>query len=652
MKKIAENVMEEAGKKGVDKAIDLLVDKFVLPKLEKALNSPQDIILLRDLLKEYLNKKYDNDKYMNTIVFQHESKTIDELYIPLTIIQGGKKNGITVNENVKNIFSEPNKLLIIDTAGTGKSTLVKYLSILCVKNEWGIPFVIELRKMEKNQSIENFMVKEIQLSNKNIKAVDIKDLIRRGDFIFFFDGYDEILEENKTYITKEIREFVTYASNNNFILTSREDDWLSEFGDFLKYKIKPLSKSEAYDLIKKYDGYGETSKNLIEEIEKDENYIALKEFLGNPLMVSLLYLTYRYKSVLQYKKNIFYRQVFDALYDRHDTVKGVGVVHVKKSKLDSEDFRRVLCAMGFISMKNGMVEFDKDQVLDLIKRSINVFPEIKTNTKDFLDDILHAVPLFIEEGIEYKWAHKSFAEYFAAVFICKECKEHEEKILNDILKRERNQRFYNMLDFCYDIDYKAVVENLAYPILNQYVTFYDNMLQKDNKSELWEEEIFHRFISDIYLVKIDNKVRAKDRNIIDDYFEAWRLLEREGINSFSYANYLSKSENIILMTQRKCAYIIVKLLFLKGMDIFKKVKVKSYPTKFLKNINKIGVYNIFCEKRGESLLLNFHDAMMSIIYHSDSDFKGNVLDIVKCRNKIQEIEMEKKKLSNDFFSLV
>lgn len=134
MNKLIDGMTETAGKKGIEKTIDLLVERFINPKLDKFINAPQDIFILKDLFNEYLKEKYDKDQYINTIVFQNESKTIDELYIPLTIIQNGKRNkSMILDENMKNIFEMPNKLLIIDTAGTGKSTLVKFLSNFCVE---------------------------------------------------------------------------------------------------------------------------------------------------------------------------------------------------------------------------------------------------------------------------------------------------------------------------------------------------------------------------------------------------------------------------------------------------------------------------------------------------------------------------------------
>lgn len=651
MKELGTKMVEEAGKKGVGKAIDLLFDKYVNPKLEKIINSPQDILYLEEQFKTYLNKRYDIDKYINTIVFSNENKTIEDLYIPLTIIQNGKRNKLVLNKTMKNIFSLPIKYLIIDTAGTGKSTLVKFLSTHCIENSWGYPFVIELRRLEKDQSIEDYILKDVQLICEKIKYVDIKDLIRRGDFIFFLDGYDEITEDKKDCVTETIRKFVTSADCNSFIITSRDDDLLNQFGDFTKFCVKELSEKEAYELIRRYDNYGDVSKNLIEEIEKDENFDVIKEFLGNPLLVSLLYMSYEYNRILHHKKSIFYRQVYDALYFRHDSIKGNANIHEKKSKLDLESFRKVLCAMGFLSVKQGKVEFTKDEIIQLINDSVKFFPDISTDENCFLHDILQAVPLFKEEGVSYKWVHKSFSEYFASVFICQEYKQCEKIVFDSILNTDNNQRFYNMLDFCYDIDYKAVIDYLICPVLERYISFCDDRYKNNSKKAFMELENFYRFVDNIYFVKVDDKPRPKDRDTMNDYADAWRLLRKNGINTFSYLSHISKSENIVMSVHRKPEYEIIKLLFRKNVDIFKKVIIKDYSLRFLKNVKNIGIYNVFSDNMTEASFEFSREEILSLVFRNNINFRGNILDLEKCRLKLKELKEEQNKISKSFFSL-
>lgn len=221
---------------------------------------------------------------------------------------------------------------------------------------------------------------------------------------------------------------------------------------------------------------------------KNENYRILREFLRNPLMVSLLYLTYQYKGVIPYKKHIFYRQVYDALFEKHDCIKGIGFVHRKKSGLDIEDFRKVLSAMGFFSIQKGDVEFEKHELEKLIAKAISVFPNLsETQPKLFLDDILHAVPIFLEEGLNYKWAHKSFAEYFAADFICNEIKEREEKIINEMLESPRSTKYYNVLEFLFDMDYSGAIKYMIYPAIKDYVDNYPKLFSQERFDGLPKE---------------------------------------------------------------------------------------------------------------------------------------------------------------------
>ena len=132
MNTITEKAIEEANKKGINKAIDLLVDKFIVDKLDKIINKPQDIEIINDLLREYLNKKYEFNKYMNTIVFQKETKTIDELYIPLTIVQNGKKNN--------------NRVIIDENLKTNEEVILSIKDVLDNQYEYRIEFEVDYNK--------------------------------------------------------------------------------------------------------------------------------------------------------------------------------------------------------------------------------------------------------------------------------------------------------------------------------------------------------------------------------------------------------------------------------------------------------------------------------------------------------------------------
>ena len=383
----------------------------------------------------------------------------------------------------------------------------------------------------------------------------------------------------------------------------------------------------------------------------------MREFLRNPLMVSLLYLTYQYKGVIPYKKHIFYRQVYDALFEKHDCIKGIGFVHKKKSGLDIEDFRKVLSAMGFFSIQKGAVEFERKEIETLIEKSVSLFPNLSgTNPKLFLDDVLHAVPLFLEEGLNYKWAHKSFAEYFAADFICNEIKDKEEKVINDMLNSENSAKYYNILEFLFDMDYSGAIKYMVYPAVKDYVNTYPKLFKQEKFDDLPKETkdilIFFIWLDDIYFVKID-KMRSSLKNRdeeLDDYVDAFKLFQKNGHDMFSSARIKSYSDKIFQFSNFKRYHQVMKLVQRKNIDIFVEKKVQEYSMKVYKML-EVGVYEL--NDNTDNILTDSSNAkaIASAIFHSNYEFQNKIVDYEKCCIYLRKLEKEMSKTSMDIFSL-
>ena len=79
----------------------------------------------------------------------------------------------------------------------GKSTISKKLLLSIIENNYGIPILIELRRLHKNKDIVQEIIEQLKPINEEVDKQLVLDLIKRGDFIFFFDGYDEILLSEK-----------------------------------------------------------------------------------------------------------------------------------------------------------------------------------------------------------------------------------------------------------------------------------------------------------------------------------------------------------------------------------------------------------------------------------------------------------------------
>ena len=299
--------------------INSLVNNIITPKIkdfaEKIHIAYNELLIPRgEHFEEYLYRTYKKYSIINTLVFKNEQRLLKDLYLPLTLSkeeQQRSKEQFKIEEYPIELIRQYNNILITDTAGMGKSTLTKLLFLNVIEKGYGIPIYIEMRRLKKDRPILQEIQEQINSLSKEFDVKLLLKFIQTGGFVFFLDGYDEISVDERCFVTSNIQDFISKAGNNIFIMTSRPEQALACFGDFQRFTINPLTKKEAFELLRKYDKQGTTSKQLI-EVLKSGQYEMINEFLKNPLLVSLLYAAFDYKQTIPLKKHIFYRQVYDA----------------------------------------------------------------------------------------------------------------------------------------------------------------------------------------------------------------------------------------------------------------------------------------------------------------------------------------------------
>jgi hypothetical protein len=428
---------------------------------------------IEKVFEEYLIRSYARLSFMNTIVFGNQQKRISDLYIPLTVRSTGSKEQKYRIEGWRADFVPAFKRVVItDTAGMGKSTILKWLFLSSLGVADGIPIFVELRALSAKKPILDKIYEDICPIDKPFDKDLLLHLIKEGRFIFFFDGFDEVAFEDRKVVTEDIQGFIAKAFENLFLLASRHESALGSFGDFKEFGIQPLSKPEAYDLLRKYDDSCEHADALIAELEASK-YEQLKDLMVNPMLVSLLFKAYSYKPKVPFKKQIFYRQVFDALFDMHDSTKGGAFVRKKQCELDIDEFHLVMRDLGFTTAKIGKVEYEKDAICELIKKVRERNTTVLFQPTSLLGDLITTVPLFNREGEHFKWAHKSVQDYFASQFIAVDSKGNQGAILERIYEGGHSRRFENILDLFHDTDNKGFRRYLLARLLKDYVQHYE-----------------------------------------------------------------------------------------------------------------------------------------------------------------------------------
>src|SRR5450830_419313 len=401
---------------------------------------------------------------MNTIAFQNAPKRLEDLYIPLTLVAEVSNKKILIDDRA-DAFQDHNHVLINDTAGMGKSTLAKRIALNIISAGEYVPVFVELRQLS---------TASIDRQIRNIFGIPDganNDLIKELPLVYIFDGLDEVATDKKKNVVALLKEFVEYVGDSKVLITSRQETYLSEFYSFSRYLIQPLSRNEACALLRKYDPTGDLAKKLITGINHDGGKM-IREFLSTPLYVSLLFCSYRHKTVIPRKKDLFYSQVYDALFESHDLSKEIGFVRPKYSKLDSTEFHSVLRRLGFWCLKNnGKIEFQKDELEIVVRDLMKDIAGMKSNASEFVKDLTTTVPLFVREGPTLRWSHKSLMEYFAAMFICFDTKAKQKAVLLKVFESENAVSYKNILSLCCDIDFSSFRASILRSVLAEFLEF-------------------------------------------------------------------------------------------------------------------------------------------------------------------------------------
>ncbi|QJP10709.1 NACHT domain-containing protein [Pseudomonas multiresinivorans] len=434
---------------------------------------------------DYLSNLGGQCSIINTIAFQNTPKRLDDLYIPLTLTTPEKTISIKITEN-SDLFKIGNRILINDSAGMGKSTLSKRVVLNTLSTNTEIPVYLELRKVNKTTILESIK------KRLGIKNETSSEILKELPLQFIFDGLDEVPSDLKQSTTEDLRSFINFIGDSaNILITSRNEAYLSEFYDFIHLSIKPLKREEAYDLIKKYDPSDEISRPLIEGIQQAG--ASIREFLSTPLYVSLLFCSYRFKSAIPQKKNLFYSQVYDALFESHDLSKEASFVRTKNCTLDSTDFHSVLRRLGFWCLSsNGKIEFQKDELEIIVSKIIGSMNGINCNPSSFTLDLVTTVPLFVREGPILRWSHKSLMEYFAAMFICSDTKSKQEEILLKLYNSDLSESYKNVFELCSDIDYTTFRSSIVKQLLTETLDHYKILLEEFTPQDIPLDEIKKR----------------------------------------------------------------------------------------------------------------------------------------------------------------
>lgn len=616
------------------------VNIFLKPKLEnlhKKLSKEKALPSTRSKIESYLLTSCKNVGYIRSIAFSSAPHELSKLYMTLTLISKNivksknkpiKEIKIKIPYQQSKLLEKYNHVSIVDAAGMGKTTILKCLFVQAINSPRCIPVFIDAKRLATSETMIDYIAEILGGGKSSIEREIVIEIAERGDFLVLIDGYDEVKTTDIDSVVQKINNFILRFNSNKFVITSRPESagLLPPF--FKVFNISPLTQDQAIVLIKKYDVSKSYSQQLIEQIKNGE-LPQITEFLTNPLLVSLLYVTYCYKKEISYfKKHLYYRNVFDALYESHDYSKDVIVKREKVSRLDIDDFHKVMRCFGFITAKNFQIEYTKDEFIKYISIAKEIIKEISFKDSDLLNDLCANVPLFTRDGNYYRWAHKSLQEYFAAQFICIDMKENQEKYLSHVIETKNEiLKTVNIFEMCLDIDPKSFKKTILKRILIDFIEYSDELAKKYPSIDA---KVIRELSGLTYLYDIESTVA--DRESVSAFNSNFKqLLENMKSNNIDHIKIGGDPMRITsYAVNNPIIQPIVKMLAAKKINIFNLNRTNGTKEIPLHETIKLSRFELPFKSEDKidwtnaTLILSSHDCMLyqmckSLLYELDKD---------------------------------
>ena len=419
---------------------------------------------LDDGLKQYLDLHVNRLGRVKT--FWHRQNPVDFYKVFFHVRLQYNEDTFITTHHAENIFLKSQFISIVGNAGSGKSMIAKHVFINTLENSNLIPVLIELRSLNKyDNNLEHFLAEKIFENKLSNDSRILERILSKGKFVFILDGFDELYRSKEDSVLSDLKSFITKYSKNRYLITSRPHSGVEYIPSFHTYEIAPLSNEEVTEFIK-FSVDEELSKYIIESINKEEkDYV--KAFLGNPLLLSLYIFVFKNNSRLPEKRHIYYRRVWDTLFDEHDERTKPKFDRELQTNLPKEDFEKVLKIFSLSTYFEQKFDFDREVAFALLNNIKSSHSSLSFRNEEFISDLKNSITIWLEDEGLFTYIHRSIQEYFTALCI-KDLKSNKKVVYEKLAGKIEGRgiiEHWNLLRLCHEMDEYDTNKHLFLPLL-------------------------------------------------------------------------------------------------------------------------------------------------------------------------------------------
>lgn len=585
--------------KSVPIATDYIVDeiKTFIPHIFKFLKKKFDDFNFKTeeelgtIYHEYLEYSYKKYSMVKTLLYKNEARKLHDFYEPIKLRAAFSDDIDTTNTN--KMFEKSNNIIITGTGGIGKSMLVKHVFINQVEQSSAIPVFIELKSINEFEyegyELEDFIYNIVTNHQLNIEKEYFVETLKLGKYLLLLDGLDEVHTSKRVWLDESIKRFVDRYNGNRYIISSRPSEEFIGWNNFVEYEMQKLDKVQALSLINKLN-YEPKVKRKFSKVLKDYLYDKHESFASIPLLLTIMLMTYESGASIPDNLTDFYNQAFYVLYQRHDASKS-GYKRELRANLTPEEFKDVLAYIGMKTFFNGQVDFDLASLGQLFTK-YNERNNTSIAGESFIYDATHNACMMIQEGVNVKFAHRSFQEYFSALGVSQQSDDIQSKLLTKWVKEDKNNIIAHktFIDAIFSIQKNRTYNNLCVPIfeemdsylkkfgniddiIEEVFVYFQRRDRKDEQSQisfkLNRKRAYYFYFQFALFRSIGIGIEEIDNSVVSERSEK-KLMSLWEEGEEKYFSDLAEEEKILIKDWVESWYIARHHYFMKWIEDFKK----------------------------------------------------------------------------------
>ena len=361
--------------------------------------------------------------------------------------------------------------VIEGTVGQGKSIFLRYL---CLQELGGnstgrIPVLIELRTLEKYQSIELAIKSGLENLGFNVNDELYAFYLESGKLVLLLDAFDELPSKHITSVMEELETLCVRFPELQIIVTSRPERDVQKSVRFDIIRICPLSENDFEPFLKKINVPTALRNSLITALSTDGKKVAA--LLTTPLMLTLAAYVYRAEREIPAELPQFFEVLFQTVFTAHDKTK-IAFTRECKSGLDDTSLQRLFETFCYMALQEGNLRSLKSDFFEKAYIKAQKYSKESCKLSDFKHDIVQVACLMQAEGSDTTFIHQSIQEYYSASFI-KNCISDVAQKFYQTVRVDQDRKWGQVLSFLKHIDEYRWAKFFRLPIINEAISQLD-----------------------------------------------------------------------------------------------------------------------------------------------------------------------------------